>query len=100
MARIVWSERARTDFRRVIDYIARDSKRSAVRWARKIAAAVNQLKDFPEIGSPVEDFDESGLREQIVGQFRVVYHSDRLNCLIVAFLRAEQDLRHALDPGP
>ena len=99
MARISWSKQARADFRRLIAIISEhQTPRIATEWARRIEAAVDILKKFPEIGSPVEDTPFPGLREQIVGRYRVIYKYNAGVCRIVIIPRAEQDLSNVLLP--
>lgn len=74
------------------------SPRTAAAWAARIRDAVAALKDFPEIGAPVEDAPFPGLREQLVGPYRIIYRFDGTDCWIVTVIRAEQDLRGVLDP--
>ena len=93
MARIIWSPRASREWESILTTIGREAG-SAVRlkWKRKFDKAVNALVQFPEIGSPVEDFGIGGLREQIVGPYRIIYVFTGTECRISRFLRAEQDL--------
>jgi plasmid stabilization system protein ParE len=79
--------------------IAREaSPRTAAVWAGRIRRPVATLADLPEIGSPVDDSPVPGLRERIVGPYRIIYRFDGADCLIVTLVRAEQDLRQVLDP--
>ena len=100
MAVVAWTELARRGFQRIVATIGRRvSARVARKWATKLLSAVAKLNDFPEIGSPVEDFPEAALRERIVGPYRVVYRYDGITCHILAVIRAEQDLQRVLPPG-
>lgn len=74
------------------------SPRTAAVWAARIRDAVTVLRDFPEIGAPVEDAPFSRLRERLVGPYRLIYRFDGVDCWIVTMIRAEQDLRGVLDP--
>jgi plasmid stabilization system protein ParE len=98
MARVTWADAAKHDFHELVEWIARDSLTAAEKWAIKIRTAPDVLERFPEIGSPVEEFDLPGLRELLVGSFRIVYlfHDDE--CRILTVARAERDLRRVLDP--
>lgn len=66
--------------------------RAAGKLALKIKKRVCLLAKMPEIGSPVEDTTHDGLRELIVGNYRVIYKYDGKECNIRTFVRAEQDL--------
>ncbi|MDB5311483.1 MAG: plasmid stabilization system protein [Gemmataceae bacterium] len=99
MARITWTTTARLDLRRIIEAIGRESSiRIAEKWAVKLYTAVKTLETLPEIGSPVEDLPFAGLREHIVGPYRVIYRYDGVGCLILTIPRAEQDLRRVITP--
>jgi plasmid stabilization system protein ParE len=82
-----------------MSWLAREaSPRTAAVWAARIGDAVAALRDFPEIGAPVDDVPFSGLRERLVGPYRLIYRFDGVDCWIVTMIRAEQDLRGGLDP--
>jgi len=70
---------------------------TARKWAARLRAAARRLENTPELGAPVEDVELDGLREWIVGPFRLVYQFDGTTCGIVAIVRAERDLGPALD---
>jgi plasmid stabilization system protein ParE len=73
--------------------IAREvSVRVAEEWATSIREAIALLETLPEIGSPVEDIPFPGLRERIIGPYRVIYRYDGEECLILTIPRAERDL--------
>lgn len=98
MARLAWTERARSDLRRVVNRLRRvASPATARKWAARIRAAVGRIESTPELGAPVEDVDLDGLREWIVGPFRLVYQFDGATCEILAIVRAERDLGPSLD---
>lgn len=56
------------------------------------------LEQFPEIGTPVEDLDRLGLRERLVGPYRVIYRFTGTECRIGAVVRVERDLSRAITP--
>lgn len=92
MARIIWSLRARRDWESILSIIGKETGTSArAKWKRKFDKAVNVLERYPEIGSPVEDFGIGGLREQLVGPYRIICVFTGTECRISRFLRAEQN---------
>jgi plasmid stabilization system protein ParE len=98
MARVAWSERASSDLRRLVNRLRRvASPATARKWAARLRTAVGRLESTPELGAPVEDADVDGLREWIIGPYRLVYQFDGTTCGIVAIVRAERDLGPALD---
>ncbi len=77
MARLIWSESAREDVRSIRRFVARDSRQAAARLAADIMASVRCLRNFPESGRIVPEFDNQAYREVIVcgysvGRIRIV----------------------------
>ena len=73
MARITWQRRARSDLRSLHDYIADDSPAQAQRMVARIQAAVEHLREFPQMGRTVPEYATPAVRELIVAPYRVVY---------------------------
>ena len=67
-------------------------------WRALIEKAVSTLESLPEIGAPVEELGWPGVREQIVGNYRVLYHFDGTTCRIGPIIRAERNLKRAVAP--
>ena len=98
LARVAWSERANSDFRRIVNRIRRvASPATARKWATRLRAAAGRAETSPELGAPVEDAGSDGLREWLVGPYRLSYLFDGTTCKIVMIVRAERDLGPALD---
>ena len=98
MARVSWSDTAVGHLRQLVGKIRREDPRTAEKWAAKLLDAPDILADHPRIGPVVEEFELDHLRELVVGSFRVVYTVRGDECLVVAVLRGERDIRRALDP--
>ncbi len=45
----------------------------AVSFVQRIVDSVQRLELFPESGSPLAEFPESGLKEIFVGEYRVIH---------------------------
>lgn len=73
MAQIRWTVGARQDLREMVAYIQRDSAVYAVEMAGRIVTAVEKLAELPNLGRIVPEYQDSSLREVIVGNYRVVY---------------------------
>jgi plasmid stabilization system protein ParE len=71
---------------------------TAEELAVKLYTAPDALERFPEIGSPVSEFVVPGLRELLVGPFRIIYRYHDEICRILCVARASRDLRRLLDP--
>lgn len=71
--RVVWSERALIRAEEISLYIAQDSPGAASRWVENLFDEVERLGDFPELGKSGRDVYTPGIRELVVGDFRVFY---------------------------
>ena len=71
--RIIWSDRALERVEEIAAYIEQDDPAAAARWVDELFAAVDRLGDFPEMGKPGRDVVTPGIRELVVGDFRVFY---------------------------
>lgn len=70
---IIWSPEAKNDLQQLYRRIAAADKPAARRLIAKIKAAVNGLKEHPEIGRMVPEFENPILRERLIGLYRVLY---------------------------
>lgn len=74
MARkIIWSPYAVQCLDDICTYIKRDSYRYATLFAQRVVAAIELIVEFPESGRIVPEYNNSALREKILGDYRIVY---------------------------
>ncbi len=73
MGKITWSIVARQDAREIHDYIASDSPFYAQKTVEKFFERVKILKNFPQIGREVPEFEDEAIRELIEGNYRIIY---------------------------
>jgi len=73
MVEITLAESAWNDLDSISDYIAQDSPRYALEFGNNVLERIEQLKDFPQSGRIVPEFQNEELRELILGKYRVVY---------------------------
>lgn len=73
MARLIWTLPARDDLQEIRHYIARDSRAHAQAMVREVRRAAERLRDFPESGRIVPEYDDPRFRETIVWPYRVLY---------------------------
>ncbi|MHB8761761.1 MAG: type II toxin-antitoxin system RelE/ParE family toxin [Coriobacteriia bacterium] len=71
--RIIWSDRALERVEEIAAYIEQDNPAAAARWVEELFAEVDKAGDFPEMGKPGRDVITPGIRELVVGDFRVFY---------------------------
>ncbi|MEQ9363578.1 MAG: type II toxin-antitoxin system RelE/ParE family toxin [Leptospirales bacterium] len=98
MARVVWTETALTAVRQITEYIARDSRSAAVRFAREIIDRPEQLEAFPRIGRMIPEFQRDDLRELIHGNYRLLYRIRDDHCYIWTVIHSKRDLQRHIDP--
>jgi toxin ParE1/3/4 len=70
---VVWSPTALRDLEAIRDYIAQDSAAYADLVVRRVVAAVERLRSFPESGRIVPEREDPALREVVVRPYRIVY---------------------------
>jgi toxin ParE1/3/4 len=83
--RITWSPLALERVVEIVDWVAADRPGAARRLAEGIFQAVERLRDFPDSGRQVPEFDRPQLQEVFYGQYRVIYRvaGDEVSVLTV-----------------
>ncbi len=71
--RVYWTDRAKARLRAIQEHIAKDSPRSARNAVEKILRRSLQLANPPEIGHPVQGYEETVLREVLIRPYRLIY---------------------------
>jgi addiction module RelE/StbE family toxin len=87
---LVWSPESLRDLESLRTYIAEDSPLYADLVVRRIVAAVERLRTFPESGRIVPERNAPHIREVIVEPFRVVYRLGPDAVAIVTVFRASR----------
>jgi len=70
---LIWSPQSLRDLEAIRAYIAEGSPFYADLVVRRLVAAVERLRAFPESGRIVPEFNVPELREVIVRPYRIVY---------------------------
>jgi addiction module RelE/StbE family toxin len=73
VAEVKWTPDARDDLVAIHDDIAHDAPSAATAFILRLLGSVVRLRDFPDSGRMVPEFQTESLRELIVGSYRVVY---------------------------
>ena len=96
MIELTWSPRAAADLEEIRDYIAVDSAVYADLTVRRLVAAVERLRQFPDLGPVVPERESIELREIITGRFRIVYRrrTDGNDVEIVTVVRGSRQFPH------
>ena len=71
--RLLWTEPARDDLREILRFIRQDNPVAARNVIRKIREKVERLAQFPLSGRTVPELLDTGFREVIVENYRVIY---------------------------
>lgn len=88
MIAIRWTETAASDLQNIHDYIAKDSPTVAQSVAARLYDAVSHLADAPDMGRPVPERNESGLRELVRPPYRIVYEREPDAVIILTVFHA------------
>ena len=91
MIEIVWSPRSVADLKEIRAYIATDSTAYADLTARRLVAAVERLRMFPDSGRTVPERQSPELREVLSGKFRIVYRRKPAVVEIAAVFRGSRE---------
>ena len=70
---LTWTGPALQNLLEITQYIKADKPEAARRFAKQIKEKVTRLARFPQSGRIVPEFQASGLREVIVGEYRIIY---------------------------
>lgn len=71
--KVVWTEQAWDRLLEIERFIARDDASAATRLLDKLIDRGDSLKEHPRRGRRLPELPESGLRELIVDNYRIVY---------------------------
>ena len=73
MVKLLWLKSAQSDLKNIYDYIAIDSKRYAKYQVNQIRQKTEILKDHPNIGKIVPEYNHESIREIVSGHYRIIY---------------------------
>ncbi len=99
MAEVRWTKPALDDLGDIVEYISKDSKVYAERFATYILAAARRLESFPYSGRLVPEFNVRNIRELIYGSYRIIYVVRGKVSYITAVVLGSRDILSKLDMG-
>ena len=73
MVEVRWTLQAVEDLDSITEFIAKDSTQYARLFVSDIFQAVERIADFPKSGRVVPEIHDPGIREVILGSYRLVY---------------------------
>jgi plasmid stabilization system protein ParE len=88
---LLWSPRAEADLKEIRAFIETDSPAWADLTIRRLVAAVERLREFPDFGRMVPERPSPELREIVSGTFRVVYRQKPAVVEIATVFRGSRD---------
>ena len=74
---VILSPRAIQDLGEIVRYISLDNPQAAERFGYALIDAALSLKNLPERGCLVPEFDDGLTREVLHGNYRIVYRFDQ-----------------------
>lgn len=72
-ATVVWTKPALDNLLDIVHYIRRDDSNAAQRFGRAVKSKTGRLASFPKSGRVVPEFPTTGLREIVLGNYRIIY---------------------------
>ena len=89
---VEWTEAAWSDLEEVADYIARDSRYYAAAFVQEVRDAARSLSRMARRGRVVPEFDDPGIRELLVGRYRLICRLAGESVHIVGLVHCARDL--------
>lgn len=88
---IRWSEQARGDVDRLVDFLAADDPVLADDIERQLEQAPKKLLNFPRRGPRLSEFDPREVREHRVARYIMRYELTDADILVLRFFHAKED---------
>lgn len=96
--RIRWKRRAQEDLDAIREFIGRDSRRYASRFAANLVRSLQSLRRFPELGEMVPQLRDHDIRERLFGNYRILDKIEKGTPQILTIVHAARDLKKAYTP--
>lgn len=90
--KVVWLPEAYEDLRAIVDHISRDSVTYGAGMAQRVVDAARRLRQFPRIGRVVPEWDDPTVREQIVGNYRLIYRVEPDRVILLSVIHGARML--------
>lgn len=90
--KIIWSPLSLKRALEITQYIANDKPLAARKWIDQILNTVLQLKKFPMKGRIVPEVKRAYIREIILGNYRIIYRTDKKQITILTIRYSKQRL--------
>lgn len=93
MIKVVWSEQVWQRLVAIEEFIAKDDPRAASRVVDRLIERGDALSNHPDRGRKLPELPSSGLRELVVGNYRLVYRRVRKTIEILTVFEGHRLLR-------
>ncbi|MBK9248194.1 MAG: type II toxin-antitoxin system RelE/ParE family toxin [Ignavibacteria bacterium] len=93
---VKWTEPAKTNLRKIHDFIATDSPVYAKKFVKVMVERVERIALMPKSGRIVPEFDDENLREIILAPYRVIYGIIGDETIVLAVIHAKQNISGGL----
>ncbi len=91
--KVIWTEQAAERLREIETFVACDDPGAAERLIDKLINRGDALTDHPDRGRRLPELPESGLRELLVGNYRIVYRRTPKTVEVLTVLEGHRLLR-------
>ena len=91
---VIWSISALKELRGIRKYLTKHaSSETATHVTKQITNATRRLKDFPDSGRMVPEFERQELKELLVSSYRVIYRRSFSATEVLRIAHMRQNLR-------
>ncbi len=97
--RVVWTDQAWRRLSEIEEFIARDRPAAAAKLVDKLVDRGDALATYPNRGRKLPELPGSGLRELLVGDFRIVYRRIANTIEVLTVFEGHRLLRRKELPG-
>ncbi|NTU97705.1 MAG: type II toxin-antitoxin system RelE/ParE family toxin [Chlorobiaceae bacterium] len=96
---VVWTTEALRMLDEIEQFIAQDNPQRASDFIDRLLEKGDAIASFPEMGRVVPEIAQSGIREILVGTYRIVYKETPDHMVILTVFEGHRSLRYEeLDP--
>jgi plasmid stabilization system protein ParE len=90
--RAVWTKNALAQLADIHQYISLDSKRYAIHMVDRITGRIKQIRQFPNSGQMVPEFNDPSIRELLEGPYRIIYRVEPKRIAVLALIHGARTL--------
>ena len=91
--RVIWTEQAWERLLEIERFVARDDPRAAARLVDRLIDRGDALAEHPDRGRRLPELPNSGLRELVIGNYRIVYRRTPSAVVVLTVFEGHRLLR-------